>query len=177
MQLQRPAKIFSDLCNCSMYLQEPQTDSPLAQNMSVTWCLTHPVSKKHTFIGLLILCRLHLFRRAFATARLASGCKAAAEIEQLCHTSMCTFCCFKAHQYMELLCRAVSAALVLYAHLSYDVLVKPLNYLPWRQIDIREIGLHMGTSMKQYSPTTSCSHHEQEWPCWLSSNAYPVISC
>lgn len=27
-----------------------------------------------TFMGLLILCRLHLFRRAFATARLASGC-------------------------------------------------------------------------------------------------------
>lgn len=26
-----------------------------------------------TFMGLLILCRLHLFRRAFATARLASG--------------------------------------------------------------------------------------------------------
>ena len=133
-------------------------------------------------MGLLILCRLHRFLRAFATARLASGCSEARSIscgwEQgreggeegglgwVCtqpvaslisvavdaQTSMCPVCCFNAceddanaqeSQMVTLLKEEhATVTLALQADLSHNVLVKPFNYLPWCQVDIREVSLH-----------------------------------
>lgn len=35
-----------------------------------------------------------------------------------------------------------TVAVALQADLSHNVLVKPFNYLPWCQVDIREVSLH-----------------------------------